>query len=559
MDFDVTSLHHRRASRRWDRTAVGDMVERMTWSFPDRSAFVGAEGAFADPAFARVTYREADEITNRIAHALVARGLVQGNVVALLCENSVEAFLVKLGVAKAGLTVAPLNPSLAPAVATGILGRIEPALVVVDAEVWPRLGDAVQAAGLAAGVTIEIGGSAVPGSVSFTDLIAGQPSEEVDVEIHGDDIWELLFTSGTTATPKAVMLSHSTGTIGAYGFALSLTRGLRIEDELILCSFLPLIYHVGDTPFALGTLAAGGTLVLGRKPQPLHIARTVEAERATALWSGSPQLLRGMAEALESEPDIDVTSLGVIVYGWAELHPDTLAALERRCAPGLVVFEIFGQTEAIACHRFWPLRWEETYQRTAPMQNYVGVPSPLLASTVMDPDGRSLRGSPGEPGEAVYRSPVMMAGYYKDEAATREAFRYGWFHSGDSCVFDPDDLRVMVDRYKDIIKSGGENVSSLRVESVLVQHAAVARAAVVGLPHDHWGEAVTAVIVAREGSAPVDADEVIAFCRKALAGFETPKQVVVVDDLPETVGGKVLKYRLRATLKDLYRSKDPQP
>ena len=145
----------------------------------------------------------------------------------------------------------------------------------------------------------------------------------------------------------------------------------------------------------------------------------------------------------------------------------------------------------------------------------------------------------------------MMAGYYKDETATREAFRHGWFHSGDSCVYDDDGLRIMVDRYKDIIKSGGENVSSLRVEAVLVQHPTVAKAAVIGLPHDHWGEAVTAVVVPKDGCA-IDAEDVIAFCRNALAGFETPKRVVTFDDLPETVGGKVLKYRLRAQLATIY-------
>ena len=552
--FDVTSLHHRRAAHRWDRTAVADMVERVTWSFPDRLALIGAEGAYADPAFARVTYRQADETANRLAHALAARGLGQGDVVAMLCENSVEAMLTKLGVAKAGLVVAPLNPSLAADVVTDVLRRIEPAFLVVDAEVWPRVAAGVSAAGVEPGLTIGIGGATVPGSVSFLELIAGRPAHEPDVEIHGDDIWELLFTSGTTATPKAVMLSHTTGTLAGYGFALSLTRGLPIEDELVLCSFLPLIYHVGDNPFALGTFAAGGTLVIGRRPDPRQVALTVAAEGVTALWAGSPQLLRGVAEVLDAEQDrCDASRLRVIVYGWAALHPDTLAVLERVCAPGLLVFEIFGQTESIACHRFWPARWIDTYRKTAPMHNYVGVPSPLLGSTVLDAQGRSLAGSPGQAGEAVYRSPVMMAGYYKDEAATRDAFRSGWFHSGDSCVYDDDGLRIMVDRYKDVIKSGGENVSSLRVEAVLVQHPAVARAAVVGLPHDHWGEAVTAVVVAKEGREVV-AGDVIAFCRQALAGFETPKAVVVVDDLPETVGGKVLKYRLRTQLASYYLS-----
>jgi acyl-CoA synthetase (AMP-forming)/AMP-acid ligase II len=152
----------------------------------------------------------------------------------------------------------------------------------------------------------------------------------------------------------------------------------------------------------------------------------------------------------------------------------------------------------------------------------------------------------------VYRTPTVTAGYYRNEDATREAFRTGWFHSGDSAAFDADGLRVMVDRIKDIVKTGGENVSSLRVESVLVQHPGVLRAAVIGLPDPRWGEAVTAVVMRRPGAEadaePVSEPDLIAFCRARLAGFETPKRVVFVDRYPETVGGKVLKHVLRAEL-----------
>jgi acyl-CoA synthetase (AMP-forming)/AMP-acid ligase II len=141
----------------------------------------------------------------------------------------------------------------------------------------------------------------------------------------------------------------------------------------------------------------------------------------------------------------------------------------------------------------------------------------------------------------------MFSGYYRDEDATAEAFRGGWFHSGDMVRHGEDGLRVMVDRYKDVIKSGGENVSSLRVEAVLAQHPDVARAATVGVPDSRWGEVVTAVVVARDG-AQIDQAELIAFCRARLAGYETPKRVVLVDELPATVGGKVLKYQLRERL-----------
>jgi acyl-CoA synthetase (AMP-forming)/AMP-acid ligase II len=156
------------------------------------------------------------------------------------------------------------------------------------------------------------------------------------------------------------------------------------------------------------------------------------------------------------------------------------------------------------------------------------------------------------PGEAVYRSPAITAGYYQDEQATEHAFRHGWFHSGDSCVYDEQGLRIMIDRYKDIVKSGGENVSSIRVEAVLHEHPGVAKAAVVGLPHDRWGEAVTALVIT-DRSHPAAERELLDFCRERLAGFETPKSVIFVDQLPETVGGKVLKYKLRQEYRNAYR------
>ena len=332
----------------------------------------------------------------------------------------------------------------------------------------------------------------------------------------------------------------------AFGFALSLTRGLALESDLRVGTYLPMIYHVGDQPFSYSVFLCGGTLVLGRRPAAPQIAEMIAAEKVTALWAGSPAMVRAIDAELTDRPELDARSLTVIVYGWAALPPATLASLKRHCGESLCAFEIFGQTECIPCHRFWPDEWPELFAATAPQLNYVGIPSPILASTVFDPDGNDLAGTPGVAGEAVYRSPAVMAGYYRDEQATEHAFRYGWFHSGDSCAYDDDGLRIMLDRYKDIVKSGGENVSSLRVEAVLAQHPDVAKSAVIGLPHARWGEAVTAVVVLRDGAVTSE-DDLIKHCRASLAGYESPKSVVFADDLPETVGGKVLKYRLRAS------------
>ena len=543
--IDVETLRGRRAVHRWERTSVGDVFERLTWSRPDQVAISAAEGAYGEAQFASVTYREADQAANRLAHALAAAGLVPGDRVLLFCENTVEAFLAKIGIAKAGMVAVPLNPGLAPDVLDHLVRLTEPRLAIVDAELWPRLAGV---AGVRVGATITVGGGPVAGTPSFGEFLDGQPATEPDVEIHGDDIFQLLFTSGTTALPKGVMLSHSYAHLAGLNFALSLTRGLRHETDLRVCTFLPMIYHVGDALFTYSTFLAGGTLVLGRRPVPGPVAATLAESRATAVWAGSPQFVAALADAVDADPSLDLTSLTTLVYGWGALAPALLRRLEARAAPGFVTVGIFGQTEAIACHRFWPSAWPEVHARTAPAMNYVGVPSGLLASDVVDELGAPVRGTPGE---AVYRSPVMTAGYYRDPEATRTAFRGGWFHSGDSAVVDEAGLRVMVDRYKDIVKSGGENVSSMRVEAVLHQHPAVLRAAVIGLPHEHWGEAVTAVVVPRPGAEPAAA-ELIAFCREHLAGYETPKAVVFSDELPETVGGKILKYKLRERHASLY-------
>lgn len=546
--IDVENLVGRRNDDRWNRVAVGDVLERVATGAPDRPALVATPDAVADPRYAVVTYGEADALANRVANALLARGLRRGDRVAMLCENTVEGYLAKIGIAKAGLVAVPTNTMMAPDMVEHMLRHVDARVAIVDADRWADRGAPFVAAGVEPLAAVR---GAVPppdGVPELHDWLAGVPDTEPDVRIHGDDIWEILPTSGTTSMPKAVLISHAYTYAAASSHALSYTRGLSAECDIRLCTYLPVLFHIGDHAFVFGPFLAGGTVLLGRRPTGASTAATVTDERATCLWGGSPQFLTDVAAVAESDPGrYDLSSLGVIVYGWAAMAPELTERFTRLCGGSVEFVGIFGQTEAIACHRWWPNREAELHAATAPGTNYVGLPAPMLGATIVDAEGRPLRDRPGEAGEAVYRSPAMASGYYRDEAATREAFDGGWFHSGDMCTYDERGLRIMVDRYKDVVKSGGENVSSIRVESVLAQHPAVARAAVVGLPDERWGETVVGVVVPAPGAA-LDADDVIAFCRARLAGYEAPKRIVVVDELPSTVGGKVLKYRLRAQL-----------
>jgi acyl-CoA synthetase (AMP-forming)/AMP-acid ligase II len=523
MTFDVTTLRGRRADQRWNRTAVGDLLERLTWSRADQDAIIGAPGAYDQ--LERVTYRRGDEIANRVAHALHAAGLEPADRVLLYCDNSVEALLTLIGIAKAGCVAVPVNPLMAPDVLAWAIEHVEPRFMFVDAALRDRLGSA----------DVVIGDG-------WHEWIAGQPTTEVDVTIHGDDIWSLLFTSGTTAMPKAVMSSHTYSYMASFTYITSLTRGLRVESDLRLCTFLPIVYHCGHHAALFSAFLAGGTAIVGRRPDAAGTVAAITAEKATAIWAGSPLLLQAIAAVAEADPDADLTSLTVAMFSWSTMHPDLVRRLKGLCGEDLGLLEVFGQTEAMSCFRFWSDEWPEKVEASRGTVNHVGAPNPLLAAKIVDERGHDV--GPGVAGEAVFRSPAVTAGYYRDEAATREAFKDGWFHSGDSCVYEQDGQQILVDRYKDIVKSGGENISSARVEGALIQHPDVERAAVIGIPHERWGEMVAAVVVPRTGAQP-DPDELIAFCRERLAGHETPKRIIWATELPETVGGKILKYKLR--------------
>jgi len=549
-DFDVETLRGRRADRRWNRMAVGDILERVTWSTPDKTAFVGWAGAYADPRFERMTYREADEAANQVAHALLDEGLSPGDRVLLFCDNSIEAVVLFFGIAKAGMVAVPVNSMLAADVLAHVLDHVGVSLVVADAELVGRGAEVFAERNLSPRVVIEIGGSAPPGSIGFTEWIEGSPTTEVDVTVHGDDIWALLFTSGTTSMPKASMTAHSYSYLSAYSYAMSLTRGLTDETDLVMATFLPIIYHCGHNSTVMPAMISGGTVVIGRRPDDRGLAEAVTREKVTAVWAGSPLWVRKLVEVAEARLEaIDLSSLTVVMFSWGAMTPDLFPRLKAAAGGQVAMLEVFGQTESQSCFRFWPEAHPERAAESFRGVNHVGLPTPILAADVRDSDGRSLVGVPGAAGEAVYRSPMITQGYYRNPEATADAFRDGWFHSGDSCAYVAEDERaqVMVDRLKDVVKTGGENVSSMRVEGVLAAHPAVSRVAVVGLPDDKWGEVVTAVVIPVPG-ATVEEAELIAWARERLAGFETPKRVVFVSEMPETVGGKVRKHELRAWL-----------
>lgn len=549
--FDVNSLYNRRATNRWERVSVGDVFERMTWSFPNKEALIGWEGAYSDPEYKRVTYKQGDEITNQFANALLEKGLKRGDRVIFYCANSIEYFLAQVGTIKAGLVLVPLNTMIAIDLMGYIIEMTEPKFLVVDAELYPRGEETFRKYGLEPGVTIPIGGEVVKGSKSFKEFVSGKPKTEpeVDPPIHGDDIFQILYTAGTTALPKGAMQSHIYMYTCAVGWALTHNRGVRTELDYRHGIFYPL-FHIACQGMTFSALMTGGSAVITRRPDVEVMLEAITREKITTIF-GNPLDFYRLIDLYEANPGKwDIGSIKVVAHGWGASRPDYDKKFRKYLGEDLVMVDNDGQTECVYDNRMWHHLWYEKYCQNEPATNYLGVPHPFYATTILDENGDVC--PPGTVGEKAMRSPCMMAGYYKNEEATREAFKYGWFHSGDAAMYDEEHMLIFVDRYKDIIKSGGENVSSARVEATLMLHPKVANAAIIGLPHERWGEAVTACVVPKPGEQPTE-EELIAFCRERLAGYETPKRVIFLDEIPATVGGKKQKYLLRERFKEAYQ------
>lgn len=528
---------------------MGDIFERRRWSQPEHTVLTGHVGAAENREGASVTVAEADDKANQFANALLSAGVEPGEILVMVCENSLEAVLIKIGAAKAGVTIAPLNPNLAAEVMAALIADMGARWAVVDAEFADRVRPVFDAENVSALTTVAVGGPQPAGAVSFAKFISEASAEEPDVTIHGDDIWQIQFTSGTSALPKGVMGSHSKTMFEALSSMGIVTRGQRFEFDSVAGIFVSVTYHVSEV-LIYAALLAGGRAVVGRKPDARELAVAIDQHDITTMHVGSPQMLEHLDAELRADPSLDAGMVTSILHSFAPLRAESYASVKESMGADVLVVGVIGQTEMCIMHRFWIGADEDLHARTSPQENYVGLPHPMTAAAIMGADGDIKKpgtakvGGDDGVGEGIYRSPALMAGYFNNPQATAEAFADGWFHGGDAFRTGEKGLRILNDRIKDVIKTGGENVSSIRVESVISTHPLVDRAVAIGLPHPRWGEAVT-VLVRTKPEAVVDEAALIEFARTRLAGFETPKAVLFVDEFPETVGNKVKKHELR--------------
>jgi acyl-CoA synthetase (AMP-forming)/AMP-acid ligase II len=507
------------------RINVGDLLTRTAARAPRHPAIVDGDRRFS--------YGEFNALVNQMAHGFASLGFARGDALALMAGNSAEFLATYFACAKLGVVCVPIN----------LFWRHgELAYVLRHAEVKGVMLEAALAEQLATGLddqprieTIIVFGGTDPLSgfgarmVSFEDLVAAQPADEPAVIAGDRDAMSYLYTSGTTSAPKGVVGSH----VAVYVEALGVVIDTRMTASDRVAAMLPFFHTAQLNAFCTPAVAVGATIYVQRGFDAARLSGLIEDEKISVIF-GLPVMYRTLLDHQTREPR-DVSSLRLAVYAMAPMAKDELKR-------AIEVFDcdfslMFGQTEMSPVSAFFRPEHQLSHPGAA------GTPSVNVQIAIMNESGELV--PQGESGEIVYRSPQVLVGYLKNGEATDEAFRHGWFHSGDVGHFDEDGILWFEDRFKDVIKSGGENVASLEVETAIyAAEPRILEAAAVGLPHERWGEAITVFAIARPGEAIVEA-EVLAAVRERLSPFKCPKALIVVEEFPKTATGKVQKVELR--------------
>jgi fatty-acyl-CoA synthase len=508
-------------------------------AFLGRSAEVFADKVAIVHGDRRITYRQFAAEATRLAHALRASGIGPGDRVAYLCPNIPELLVAHFGVPLAGAVLVAINTRLAPDEVRYILDHSGAKLVVADTGLHATLVPvAASLATVREVVSIDDTGTpATVGGPSYAELLARGSDEPLPWEVADEQATiSINYTSGTTGRPKGVMYSHR----GAYLNALGEVFHSAHSPASVYLWTLPM-FHCNGWCTTWAVTAAGGTHVCLRAVRPDELWRLLRAEGVTHL-NGAPTVLVTMVNADEAGPldrPLVVTTAG------APPSPTIIGQLEEL---GARVVHVYGLTETYGPYTVceWQSGWEGQ-ERPARARLLARQGVAMLISDpvrVVDGDLRDVPRDGATMGEIVMRGNNVMKGYFDDPAATGEAFRGGWFHSGDLGVWHPDGYIEVRDRAKDVIVSGGENISTIEVEQAVVSHPAVLEAAVVGVPDDRWGERPKAFVVLKEG-AEVAQEELIGHVRGAIAHYKAPDRVEFVEELPKTSTGKIQKFALR--------------
>ncbi|GEL77233.1 acyl-CoA synthetase [Tenuibacillus multivorans] len=514
------------------RNTLGDLLVRTRERVPDKFAL-----AYKDE---RLTYAELDDRVNQTAHAFRENGMKKGDMITVMSKNSMDFVVVNFALARIGAVMIPVNYMLTAEDVAYILYHAGVTGFIASEEYAAVLDQSAGELDIQFRYLMDVSeySPELDDWMPLSMARSGQPTDFVETEIADDDLAHVLYTSGTESKPKGVMLSHKS-IINEY--VSCMVDGDMAENDVCIHA-LPL-YHSAQLHCFLGPsiyLGSSGIILDGATPEV--ILETIEREKTTQLFCPPTVWI-----ALLRNPDFDRRDLSTLekcYYGAAIMPREILKELSERL-PNARFWNFYGQTEVA------PLATALQPDEQLSKLGSAGKPSLNMQTKIVD--DHDVEVARGEVGEIVHRTPHAMKGYLHDPEKTAEAFRGGWFHSGDLGVMDEEGYITIVDRKKDMINTGGVNVSSREVEETIYQLDGVSEVAVIGIPDEYWIEAVTAIVVPKEG-VRLTKEMVIGFCEDRLSKFKVPKYVAFTDALPKNPSGKVLKRDLREAYKDLNES-----
>ena len=512
------------------RQTLGDLLRRTAQRNPNKLAIrCGATDW---------TYREFDDICNRLAAGLASTGVAVGDRVAVLARNSHGFAALRFAVARLGAVLVPINFMLNSAEAHFILEHSGAKVLCTDS----GLADLARSASVGTAVRQlvwlpgEDAGSPATGMVAFDDLLQ-HGNTPPEVELDGAMLAQIIYTSGTESRPKGAMLSHD-AVISEYVTCLV---DVEIAHSDVMLHALPL-YHCAQLDVFFGPCVyVGASNIITGKPTADNLLAMLAREGVNSFFA-PPTVWISLLRAPQFD-NTDLSKLRKGYYGASIMPVEVLKEIQRRL-PQVRLWNLYGQTEIAPMATV--LKPEDQLRKAGS----AGKQALNVETRIVDDAMNDV--AVGAIGEIVHRSPQLLSGYFRDEEKTRAAFEGGWFHSGDLAVMDDEGFITVVDRKKDMIKTGGENVASREVEEALYKIAGVSEVAVIGLPHPKWIEAVIAVVVAKPGYTLTEAD-VIAACSQGLAHFKVPKRVMLTDALPKNPSGKLLKRELRTKYEELFK------
>jgi len=498
---------------------IGDILARRAHRDPHLEALADVASDL------RLSYAQLDERANTMANALLDLGMSKGDRVGLLLMNGVEFIETFFGAAKVGLVNVPLNWRLVADELEFILSDAGVSTLIYSVE-FAETAAELRARGTTAITSwIQVGGEVEAEVLAYESLRASGSTAEPPVETVGDDLLFIMYTSGTTGLPKGVMHSHDT--VLWMIFTMTATAEISYKDRYL--NSMPL-FHVGALAPILGCVFAGCSLVIMKAFDPEQSWQLIGREKITSTLM-VPAMLQLMLAVLDGEKH-DFSTLRWIMSGAA---PVPVNLIRSYLDLGVEIHQVYGLTET--CGPACLITGEDAVERAGS----TGRAFFFTKARVVNPDGGDV--AVGEAGEVLVSGPHIMCGYWNRPEATAETVVDGWLHTGDVATIDEDGFITIVDRVKDMLISGGENVYPAEIENVLLGHEKIADAAVLGIPSAKWGESPLAVIVRRE--ADLTPDEVMNHCKGKLAPFKVVKAVEFVDEIPRNPSGKILKRELR--------------